>query len=330
MSDERKTKTVKKRNQMVTTPGGPRARSRVHRVNSGELVEVQASGAPRVRSLAKAGASVPKPAITANLVATPGGYRSRSLVHRVEPGHAVALAADALRIRSLASNAEVKRIGRPAANVVAPKLGDEWIADAYWNNDSGGPITSYRATWEVPDEPATDSGQLIYLFNGITRYYANNAVILQPVLQWGTGPDGGGAFWTIASWYVHLQGEAFYTPFAAVNPGDEVTGVMTAVDQGGGLFTYRSEFEGVPSSVLTVQNAEELVWCSQALEAYRLERCSDYPASASTVFRSIELVTAAGVPNVDWLREEKVTDCGQHVKIVKNVGSDGEIEIFYR
>jgi hypothetical protein len=315
---------------MVTTPGGPRARSRVHRVNPGELVEVQSSGAPRVRPRARARTSVAKPAIAANLVATPGGYRSRSLVHRVDPGHAVDLAADGLRIRSLASNAEVSRIARPKANVVAPKLGDEWIADAYWNNDSGSPITSFRTTWEVPDEPSTDSGQLIYLFNGMTRYYGNNAVILQPVLQWGTGPDGGGAFWTIASWYVHLQGDTFYTPFVAVNPGDAVTGVMTAVDQGGGLFTYRSEFEGVTSSVLTVQNAEELVWCSQTLEAYRLERCSDYPASAATAFRSIELVTAAGVPNVNWQEEDRVTDCGQHVKVVKNVASDGEVEIFYR
>jgi hypothetical protein len=90
-----------------------------------------------------------------------------------------------------------------------PALGSGWIAYTYWNNGTGNSITSFETTWEVPPPPASDSGQLIYLFNGIQNYGSNYG-ILQPVLQWGTSPAGGGPYWAVASWYV--------TSLGGVNP----------------------------------------------------------------------------------------------------------------
>ena len=55
--------------------------------------------------------------------------------------------------------------------------------------------------------PATRSRQTIFLFNGIQNTGANFG-ILQPVLQYGSSAAGGGAFWSIASWYVTSGGQA--------------------------------------------------------------------------------------------------------------------------
>jgi hypothetical protein len=82
-----------------------------------------------------------------------------------------------------------------------PALGSGWIAYTYWNNGTGKSITSFKTRWVVPPAPVSNDGQLIYLFNGIQNYGYNYG-ILQPVLQWGASPAGGGSYWAVASWYV--------------------------------------------------------------------------------------------------------------------------------
>src|SRR4051794_8812134 len=74
--------------------------------------------------------------------------------------------------------------------------GHGWITTAYWETTASEAVTEFRSTWKVPPEPERRGGQLIYLFNGITNE-ARNA-ILQPVLQWGTSPAGGGPYWAVA------------------------------------------------------------------------------------------------------------------------------------
>jgi hypothetical protein len=99
-----------------------------------------------------------------------------------------------------------------------PDLGSGWISYGYWNNDTGSSLTSFRATWTVPPAPSTDSGQTIFLFNGIQNYGSNYG-ILQPVLQWGPSAAAGGSYWSIASWYVTSGGDAFHTTLVQVDEG---------------------------------------------------------------------------------------------------------------
>ena len=54
-------------------------------------------------------------------------------------------------------------------------------------------------TWTVPSNPANVFG-LIYLFDAVTP--ADGSTIMQPVLQYGFGPAGGGSYWTMSNWYV--------------------------------------------------------------------------------------------------------------------------------
>lgn len=129
-----------------------------------------------------------------DLVLTPGGYRPQSVVHLVEPGSFLQVSEGNLQ-KCLASGKLVTDFGpapvRPAgtplhpANVVAsagakvPGLGTGWITYASWTDSTGKPIKSFKTTWMVPPAPTTQSGQLIFLFNGIQ----NSSMIYQPVLE---------------------------------------------------------------------------------------------------------------------------------------------------
>lgn len=105
--------------------------------------------------------------MTEDMVLTPGGYRHKSLVHVIEPGHVLDLTGGS--VRKLAPSGQVVAdygliTARPD---MAATLGTDWISDAFWQNNSGSLIASFTATWDVPPPPYTQSGQFIYLFNGL-------------------------------------------------------------------------------------------------------------------------------------------------------------------
>jgi hypothetical protein len=181
----------------------------------------------------------------------------------------------------------------------------------------------------VPPAPATSNGQTIFLFNGIDPTDPTQA-ILQPVLQWGTSYAGGGAFWSVASWYVLGTGQAFVTGLVPVNPGDVLVGAMTLTGQANGLFSYQSEFQGIAGTQLPVQNVAKLTWCNETLEAYGVTACSDYPAVDLTAMQGIELLTGKTTPAVHWTPQDRVTDCGQHTVVAVDSAAGGEVDLYYR
>jgi hypothetical protein len=178
-----------------------------------------------------------------DLILTPGGYRPKSKVDVVEHGNVIDESGG--RLRKLSPDGKVltdygpflrRSVVKPrpsstamATVPAAPGTNHSWVMAAWWFNDTGSPIRSFKTTWKVPTAPKTSSGQTLYLFNGIE----NVPAILQPVLQWGTAADGGGSDWTIACWYVTGTGDdgaALFTPPYNVNPGQTVTGTMTYMD----------------------------------------------------------------------------------------------------
>jgi hypothetical protein len=306
----------------VLTPGGKRPRKLVRRVGPGEVVRGDSGGGVNI-------ANIEGKNMASNLVLTPGGFRHPSLVHRVEPGHAVHFSGGKTRLKNLATGSLIDVPEHKIQPGDLPGFGSGWIVDGFWQNATGNPVTSFKTTWIVPPPPATSSGQTIFLFNGIDPADPSQA-ILQPVLQWGASHAGGGAYWSVASWYVLGTGQAFFTPLVPVNPGDELVGVMTLTGQGNGLFSYQSEFQGIAGTQLPVQNVAELVWCNETLEAYGITACSDYPATDFTAMQSIDLVTGNTTPTVSWTPQNRVTDCGQHAVIGINSGAGGDVNLFYR
>lgn len=265
-------------------------------------------------------------------VITPGGPRHRSLVHQVEPGETVVQGADGLRI--LRPDGTARELPEPAddANLVA-YLGSGWITSAYWNNDTGSSVDSFSTTWTVPPAPADDDGQLIYLFNGMQDFGANVGIV-QPVLQWGESPAGGGASWQLASWYVSKQGPTAHSKLVPVNAGDVLVGVITMTGvlrppQSPPRFEYTCTFQGQPDTLLTVHNLVELTQCVQTLEAYRITKCSDYPDTVSTAMTAIAIRTGTTNPSMSWTAVDSVTDCNQHTIIVSNSSTNGEVDLYY-
>ncbi len=155
-----------------------------------------------------------------NLVTTPGGPRQESLVHEIDNNHVLKLK-DGTCHRSSTRRTNLSKSSKPhpekertwqvidhANNTVkdvkvraasdVPAFGTGWIANTFWNNTTGSPISSFTTTWKVPPPPNSQSGQLLYLFNGVqtqvvsTNPSANGIHILQPVLRWGNSPAGGG------------------------------------------------------------------------------------------------------------------------------------------
>ena len=203
----------------------------VHRVGPGEAIRMNEAGVPTVvrehaegraaNALGRAIRVTDIPAL-AGFVLTPGGFRPRSQVHRLQPGEALHFSSGRATLRNLSTNAsrEIAMLAAPDTHL--PALGSGWITYAYWNNDTGHPLTSFRTTWQVPPAPATQESQTIFLFNGIQNNGTNYG-ILQPVLQWGSSAAGGGPYWSIASWYVTSGGRPSTPTWCASTQGPRLS-----------------------------------------------------------------------------------------------------------
>jgi hypothetical protein len=219
--------------------------------------------------------------------------------------------------------------------------------NSFWQNNGAEPINYFTTTWVVPPAPSSDDGQTVYLFNGL-QPSTGTTWILQPVLQWGPSAEGGGAYWAIGNWYVpppNLGLTAQQTSLIQVNPGDELQGVMVLTAQSASDFSYVSKFIGHSSIDLTVTDIPVLDQAFETLECYGktkdsttntypLTSCADYPATAVTVMRDIQITTgAAGATGTDadlqWTPQVNFTDCGQNCVIVSNDSPGGAVYLYY-
>lgn len=288
------------------------------------------------------------------LVITPGGARPKSQVHLIEAGYHIdirggvvykvntstrTIAKDLGKINSGKEEnfinrnilrSPIQELTRKATSGSAPSpITDRWIVYSGWRNNSGHPITYFNTSWIVPPPPATDNGQLIYLFNGIEN--AAFDIILQPVLQWGSSPAGGGSFWAVTNWFVGSPGSgiALHRPLVPVNPGDVIQGLITLQGRSGSNFSYLSSFRNFPLCDLFVPNIDELTWANETLECYRLRQFSDYPNTMFTAMSDIDIRLDAIDIQLQWESFNAVTDNGQHCSIVSNASPNGRVDLFY-
>ncbi len=269
------------------------------------------------------------------MVVTPGGPRRRSLVHKIDPGEIVRTGEDGKLVVVDEENRVLRDITPPSTE--PGPFGIGWICNTSWGVPAGATVTSFATTWTVPLAPKTQSGQLVYLFNGVQTIVGgtNPATagnhILQPVLQWGASKAGGGNSWSIASWFVGNKNQAaLISALTSVNPGDTLVGVMTYHPRSRFLPPhYTSAFQGYPSSSLAVQMPAPYA-CFETLEAYGITACSDYSSSVSTVMGSINLQVDNATPDLTWSVSDVVIDCNQHAIVNVDGATNGEVELFNR
>ena len=279
--------------------------------------------------------------VDSEMVIAPGGVRRRHLVKKLGASNLIGHRGPH-RLELDGRGAVVRRLGRaltasgkgplfprsirqPAS--VAGMLGAGWIAYAEWRNDSGSPVSLFRATWTVPPAPLTQSGQSVMYFNGIQ----SDTYILQPVLQWGETALGGGNYWAVASWLAarpHVV--AHRSPqLVPVQTGQVLEGVISLVDgTSPGPYSYNCQFVGLGGTSLDVQGIDELTVCVATLEAYQITAGSDYPGGGvNTQMTGIQIQSNGVDCTLDWQTTDAVVDCGQHADLISNASPSGEIDL---
>jgi hypothetical protein len=281
------------------------------------------------RAAALSNSQIMQRALAAGLVNTPGGFRRPEFVHLVRPDQIVVNRAG---ISHLLNRETFALTEAPAKEVAQKSPADQsrgWAAWAVWNNQTGQPIDSFRTTWIVPPPPATQSGQLVYLFNGLQN--PGGTEILQPVLQWGVSGAGGGNFWSVASWHVDSQNQAYCTPAVRVNTGDVLSGIMTQTAVfSDGTHNYNCQFQGLPDTSLMALGLTELTAAEQTLEAYGITGTGDYPAAPCVKMSQIAIDAGGNQPSVTWQEATMQNPLyGEHAAVVSNSNPGGEVDLFY-
>lgn len=181
-----------------------------------------------------------------------------------------------------------------------PGTGNGWVEADQWNAplSSSDDIDYLGGTWKVPTYPTMD-GALIYMFNGIVP--ADGSWILQPVLQFGAGPAGGGNYWAIASWLVSSS-QAFHSPLESVNPGNTISGYteMTSISGSTKYWEVMAQdtTTGAYSWISAHVSGEQWTWAFRGvLEAYNVSSCSQFPSSGKVIFSNSQV--AHGFPYYD-------------------------------
>jgi hypothetical protein len=239
----------------------------------------------------------------AGYVATPVGFIHQDCVFEVEDGATVVNEDDgSLRIEKdgaviahrdkCTHEAHISNIGDVTALNTVGAPASNWV-EAAWVQapDNNGMAWFNRAEgrFTVPAPPA-QNGALLYFFNSLESG-GSQPVIIQPVLQYGHGSGNSlfdpGNYWAIASWYV-TNNSGLHSPLRRVNPGDVVTGTMTAsacASNGNCAWTIIAETDTQRSTLNT--SAGPYVFNSAqpgVFEAYRVSNCRRTPTDGAIVF----------------------------------------------
>jgi hypothetical protein len=287
-----------------------------------------------------------------SIVKTPFGPAFKSHVHYVDKDHYITINDNQiLLIKSKTGNISWKSkfnqtendaLNRKSANVRnstqqgIPSTNKEgWIT--YVNGQIfpiyPKPINFFSTNWTVPTEPLRKSDQLLYLFNSLMTYSSEVSHIMQPVLQWGISPAGGGKHWSICNWYVIGEDQFFYDSLIKVSPDTNLTGVIKLTSQSDSLFNYYSYFDGYQSG-LQVNNLPRLHIPSIVLETYNVKGCEDFPVDEKIRFRDIKIMTTDNIkPQLTWSPQNEINKppyyCSQFTKVLDESSTGGEIDIHF-
>ncbi|PPQ68674.1 hypothetical protein CVT26_002957 [Gymnopilus dilepis] len=273
------------------------------------------------------------------LVQTPAGLVPKSNVHAVPEGARVHQSPSEVQI--IASNGTVihsrpftKSAGPlkkpPSSNLARRTLQSGYVAYAYWENTGSQPIAFFGTNWNVPPTPSSWDGQLLYWFNGLVPGDFNG--ILQPVLQYGTSPAGGGQYYAIASWWL-IGNNVYHSSIQQVSPGTALEGHMalTGISTSGGVttYSYSSYFPGYSTPSISASTTGVLNWAYEALEIYTTASTSDLP-SGSTDLTAVDIKfnDNSHLSTIPWTAISDTTD-GISMSVISNSGTNGHLRITY-
>jgi len=207
---------------------------------------------------------------------------------------------------------------------------DGWQVWASYNNENNASFDVFLGSFNVPQDPPSWDGGIVYLFTGLQN---DNWIpgpnepptppgfdIIQPVLQYGgDSEDGGGDYWAIASWYVTVDENVFYSDPMELDAGDVIFGNMTRINSTSWYISGLVSAKNI-NSYLTVSDARLVTepWAYVTLEVYEIDDCAgDFPSSPIQ-FTSLALYDQGGknqvIPKWDPLNNE-ADHCGATVTV---------------
>jgi len=188
-------------------------------------------------------------------------------------------------------------------------------------------VSSFVGNWNVPDIPSDSSGQLLYVFTGLQNNcggfgkcghgLTNPVGILQPVMQYGDSPAGGGDFWGMASWYVGAFGTA-NTQVSKVSPQDLLLGNMTRL-QGEEWEVDFTDVTNPHVAAATLRVSKPSTKfepdCYVTMETYGVSSCKQYPKT-SVMFVSMVIKELQAQITPKWVRTNYSSACGETSVVV--------------
>jgi hypothetical protein len=190
---------------------------------------------------------------------------------------------------------------RPVENAIAHNF-TGWLAD--FDEYVPGKITWYSNVMIVPPAPWAHDGQDVALFGGLQ----SGSEILQPVLDYGDGSDGGSSnHWQIRAENCCLRGNDFFTAYRSVNQGDSINGYMypepnTACPGSAGQW-----YIGINGNGANATGFSTCAWSGAnndvvggALELHGLTRCGDLPNTSGAWFQNISTYVNGANHSFNW------------------------------
>jgi len=261
------------------------------------------------------------------MVLTPFGVRSAQCVLEVESGSLISETDDGLKITLL------DRAGQILSErfvIVPEECNNDGFVEKYMRKDvSFTPINGwldnagwyppstqnnlhdFTATYTVPGDPPSNSGQVLFYFIGMQNNAYPNAVnILQPVLTWGNGIPG----WNLASWdccpkNITVQSKSI-TGFGA---GDLINGYIDRVSDDTWKINSVIVKSGANTTLMAQVGTYLYDWADVTLEVYGVSECSQF-AKGPMTFSKLTLKDEQGqtlTPNWSFTG---VTQCSGGIK----------------
>jgi len=260
-------------------------------------------------------------------VLTPFGYKESAKVHRVPAGYNLNIMSDGhVRMENPTTSDHVDFPRPEVSQVRAPFTDNGWITFAWWFNATGVPISYFDTTWLVPPYPLSYNGQTLFQFNSIEP--VDGTSILQPVLQYGPSAAGGGQYWGVASWFV-IGDNAYVTSLVQVWPNESLTGIIQLRGHKRSLFSYSSQIFAISGTELLVHNIPQLIFCSETLEVYGVNQCSDFPDTSYSQMYDINVQLKRGTAPLAWSVTTYATSCGVQTSIIADGPNNGVVRIYY-
>jgi hypothetical protein len=263
----------------------------------------------------------------ATKVLTPFGYKDSAKVHRVPAGYNLNTMSDGhVRMENRTTGDHVDFPRPMASQARVPFTDNGWITFAWWFNGTSSPVSYFYTTWLVPPYPSTYNGQTLFQFNSIEP--GDGTSIIQPVLQYGPSAAGGGQYWAVASWFV-IGDTAYFSNLIQVWPNESLTGIIHLIRHKRSLFSYSSQIVGISGTELLVYNIPELIFCTETLEVYGVNECSDFPNIAYSRMYDISVQLKKGPTPLAWSITNAATSCGVQTAVIVNGPNNGVVDIYY-